>query len=64
MNERERRLLYEMLKIARGLLIRMRNAKPTEKNLLLIDFVNQSSQVLGILEDIYSTPGCNNADRV
>ncbi len=56
MNERERMLLYEMLKMARGKLIQMAHVNPTDKSICLMDFVGESSRIIGALEEIYGTP--------
>jgi hypothetical protein len=56
MNERERLLLYEMLRMARGKLIQLANVNLTDKSVCLMDFVGESSRILGALEEIYFTP--------
>lgn len=56
MTERERLLLYEMIKMARGKLIEMGNADFKRKEIPLTDFINESSLILGALEEIYGTP--------
>ena len=56
MNERERRLLYAMVKMARGRLIRLKSAKMNDYKPLL-EYVDEASHILADLEDIYGSPG-------
>jgi hypothetical protein len=59
MNERERILLYEMIKLARGKLIQICSHDQKDKFIVLGDLLSEASRILGTIEEIYSTPDKN-----
>ena len=55
MNERERMFLYEMIKLARGKLMKICEADPKGR-FVVFDVLSEASRILGTIEEIYSTP--------
>ncbi len=55
MSERERMLLYEMIKLVRGKLMQICEADPKGR-FVVFDVLSEASRILGTIEGIYSTP--------